>query len=37
MDIAVYNLKVTDDTVCVHLRQTSTIVHMDAVHIYAPL
>ena len=37
MDIAVYNLKVTDDTVCVHLRQTSVIVHMDAIYIYAPL
>jgi hypothetical protein len=37
MDIAVYNLKVTDDTVCVHLRQTSMLIHMDAIHIYAPL
>lgn len=37
MDIAVYNLRVTDDTVCVHLRRTSIIVNMDAIHIYAPL
>jgi len=37
MDIAVYNLRVTDDTVCVHLRQTSMIIHMDRIHIYAPL
>jgi len=37
MDVVVYNLKVTDDTVCVYLRQTSMIVDMDRIHIYAPL
>ena len=37
MDVAIYNLRVTDDTVCVYLRRTSTVVEMDNIHIYAPL